>query len=107
MILAEHTGKKVEEIERDTDRDFFMSAKDACDYGLVDEVNPQGNGALNPVHEYGAPWTTGMLTVSQTQNLDVDDEIFIAYNGSADVVSKLFKCFTWHLCLSMKFTVDD
>jgi ATP-dependent Clp protease protease subunit len=38
VILAEHTGKKVEEIERDTDRDFFMSAKDACDYGLVDEV---------------------------------------------------------------------
>lgn len=38
VILADHTGKKVEEIERDTDRDFFMSAKDACDYGLVDEV---------------------------------------------------------------------
>lgn len=37
-ILAEHTGKAVKDIERDTDRDFFMSAKDAKAYGLVDEV---------------------------------------------------------------------
>ena len=37
-ILAHHTGKPVAEIARDTDRDFFMSAKDACQYGLVDEV---------------------------------------------------------------------
>lgn len=37
-ILASHTGKKVAEITNDTDRDFFMSAQDACDYGLVDEV---------------------------------------------------------------------
>jgi len=37
-ILAQHTGKKVEEIAKDTDRDFFMAAEDACTYGLVDEV---------------------------------------------------------------------
>ena len=37
-ILAEHTGKKVADISRDTDRDFFMSAAEACQYGLVDEV---------------------------------------------------------------------
>ena len=37
-ILAGHTGKPIETIETDTDRDFFMSAKDACTYGLVDEV---------------------------------------------------------------------
>lgn len=37
-ILAQHTGKKVEEIAKDTDRDFFMAAEDACAYGLVDEV---------------------------------------------------------------------
>lgn len=37
-ILAEHTGKLVSDIARDTDRDFFMSAKEAKDYGLVDEV---------------------------------------------------------------------
>ena len=37
-ILAEHTGKSVEAIEKDTDRDFFMSAAEAKEYGLVDEV---------------------------------------------------------------------
>ncbi|MGL4854345.1 MAG: ATP-dependent Clp endopeptidase proteolytic subunit ClpP [Lentisphaeria bacterium] len=37
-ILASHTGKSVEQIERDTDRDNFMSAEEAKAYGLVDEV---------------------------------------------------------------------
>lgn len=37
-ILAEHTGKALAVIAKDTDRDFFMSAREACDYGLVDEV---------------------------------------------------------------------
>ncbi|TXD42654.1 ATP-dependent Clp endopeptidase proteolytic subunit ClpP [Lujinxingia vulgaris] len=37
-ILARHTGQSLENIERDTDRDFFMSAEDAREYGLVDEV---------------------------------------------------------------------
>ena len=37
-IFALHTGKPIETIARDTDRDFFMSATEACDYGLVDEV---------------------------------------------------------------------
>lgn len=37
-ILAEHTGKSVETISHDTDRDFFMSATEAKEYGLVDEV---------------------------------------------------------------------
>jgi len=37
-ILSESTGKPLETIERDTDRDFFMSAEEAKQYGLVDEV---------------------------------------------------------------------
>jgi ATP-dependent Clp protease protease subunit len=37
-ITAERTGKTVEEIARDTDRDNFMSAIEARDYGLIDEV---------------------------------------------------------------------
>jgi ATP-dependent Clp protease protease subunit len=37
-ILALHTGKPMDEIEKDTDRDFFMSADEAMQYGLVDEV---------------------------------------------------------------------
>ncbi len=37
-ILAHHTGKTVEEIAKDTDRDRFLSAEEARDYGLVDQV---------------------------------------------------------------------
>ena len=38
QILAKHTGQTVETIARDTDRDFFMSADEARNYGLIDEV---------------------------------------------------------------------
>ena len=37
-ILARHTGKPLDRIEKDSDRDFFMSAQEAKDYGLIDEV---------------------------------------------------------------------
>ena len=37
-ILAENSGKPVETIEKDTDRDNFLSAQEALDYGLIDKV---------------------------------------------------------------------
>ncbi len=37
-ILAKHTGRPLDSIAGDTDRDYFMSAKEAADYGLVDTV---------------------------------------------------------------------
>ena len=37
-ILAENTGKPIEQIERDTERDNFMSAEEAVAYGLIDKV---------------------------------------------------------------------
>ncbi len=37
-ILAKHTGRDFEEIERDTDRDYFMSAMEAKEYGIIDHV---------------------------------------------------------------------
>ncbi len=37
-ILASRTGQDIEVVARDTDRDNFMSAKDAVEYGLIDEV---------------------------------------------------------------------
>ena len=37
-ILASHSGKKFEDVVKDTDRDFFMSAEEAVKYGLVDKV---------------------------------------------------------------------
>jgi ATP-dependent Clp protease protease subunit len=37
-IMAEHTGKTAEQLEKDTERDNFMTAKDALDYGLIDKI---------------------------------------------------------------------
>lgn len=37
-ILSKHTGQPLEAIERDTDRDHFMSAQEALDYGLIDKI---------------------------------------------------------------------
>ncbi len=38
QIVTNHTGKPIEQIQRDTERDFYMSGEQAKDYGLVDEV---------------------------------------------------------------------
>jgi len=37
-IMAEHTGQPLERIEKDTDRDNFLSSQEAADYGLIDKV---------------------------------------------------------------------
>jgi ATP-dependent Clp protease protease subunit len=37
-ILSRHTGQSIKKIEKDTDRDFFMSAEEAKEYGIVDKV---------------------------------------------------------------------
>jgi len=44
-ILARHTGQKIDRIERDTERDRFMSAREAKEYGIIDEIlYPRGTG---------------------------------------------------------------
>ena len=37
-LMAEHTGKTLDDIEKDTDRDHFMSAEEAKEYGIIDQV---------------------------------------------------------------------
>ncbi len=37
-ILAKHTGQDLEKVERDTDRDYFMTAEDSLAYGIVDKI---------------------------------------------------------------------
>ena len=37
-ILAKHTGQSLEKVERDTDRDFYLDANEAKEYGIIDEV---------------------------------------------------------------------
>lgn len=38
QILVKHTGQKTDKIERDTDRDFYLTSQEAKDYGLIDEI---------------------------------------------------------------------
>ena len=37
-IIAKHTGQPVEKIAHDTDRDFYLSAEQAVEYGIIDEI---------------------------------------------------------------------
>lgn len=46
-ILAEHTGKPIEVIQQDTDRDYFMNAEASVEYGLIDEVMTQRKHSEN------------------------------------------------------------
>jgi len=46
--LASHTGQPLDKIAEDTERDFFMSAADAKDYGLIDQVINRRPSASNP-----------------------------------------------------------
>ena len=48
-ILSRHTSQPLETIQRDTDRDFFMSGEDAVEYGLIDTVLERRGEAENPV----------------------------------------------------------
>jgi len=52
-ILAHHTGKETDEIERDADRNYWMSAEEASEYGLVDNVLNPGN--LKDIRSNGTP----------------------------------------------------
>jgi ATP-dependent Clp protease, protease subunit len=46
-IMVKHTGQTIEKIQKDTDRNFFMSSEAAKEYGIIDEVlfrNPRSKG---------------------------------------------------------------
>jgi ATP-dependent Clp protease protease subunit len=47
-ILARHTGQPVERIARDTDRNYYMDAAEAVEYGLIDEVLPSAKSTPAP-----------------------------------------------------------
>ncbi len=55
-VLAHHTGQPVEKIEADTDRDFVMTAEEAREYGVIDEVIQQRNVAdsSGPIRALGS-----------------------------------------------------
>jgi len=37
-ILADHTGKSIEQVEKDADRDYWMTSEEAVEYGMIDEI---------------------------------------------------------------------
>ena len=43
-ILVQHTGQPMEVIKKDTDRDFFLTAEEAVEYGLIDKVIGKRDG---------------------------------------------------------------
>ncbi|MEY2399486.1 MAG: ATP-dependent Clp protease, protease subunit [Actinomycetota bacterium] len=54
-IIAYHSGKDIERVERDIDRDYFMTAHEAKDYGLIDEIiSPRRGVASDPLELAGA-----------------------------------------------------
>lgn len=65
-ILAHHTRQPMERVERDIDRDFYMTAEQARDYGIVDEIIAprRGIAAPRPAREAGFDETTVAAAVS-------------------------------------------
>ena len=51
--LADHTGQPLEKIQEDTERDFFMSAEESQEYGLIDRVIARRPSASNPPESVG------------------------------------------------------
>jgi len=44
-LMSEHTGQPLEKVERDVERDYFMNAEQAKDYGLIDQILSQRGGS--------------------------------------------------------------
>jgi ATP-dependent Clp protease, protease subunit len=50
-ILAKHAGQSIEKVRQDTERDYYLSAREALDYGLVDEVLKEGEAVEPPTKQ--------------------------------------------------------
>src|SRR5437764_3135421 len=51
QIIAHHSGRPLEQVERDIDRDYYMTAQEAKDYGLIDDILPARRGVSAEVFE--------------------------------------------------------
>ena len=45
-IIAQHTGKDIEQVEKDSDRDYWMTSEEAVAYGMIDEILVRNNNTL-------------------------------------------------------------
>jgi len=48
QIIAHHSGRPLEQVERDIDRDYYMTAQEAKDYGIIDDILPARPRARRP-----------------------------------------------------------
>jgi ATP-dependent Clp protease protease subunit len=60
-ILAQHTGQEFDRVKRDTERDYYMPAQEAKEYGVVDDV-------LEPTHKLPVPGANGTGDASSSDN---------------------------------------
>jgi ATP-dependent Clp protease, protease subunit len=81
-ILVHHTGQRMEKIEKDTDRDFFMTAEQAKDYGIVDSVIST-KPTTRPVTEEAAlaAVVTSKGAAVSLLNVDPQASLFICHAG--------------------------
>ena len=70
-ILADHTGKTVEQLEADSERDYWLSAQQAKDYGIIDNVLiPKEKGALRKTAKNNTAFDVPVLV---TRNINLPD----------------------------------
>jgi len=50
-ITAKHTGKDIEQIQKDAERDYYMSAEEAMEYGIIDKIMERAPEAAKPIAE--------------------------------------------------------
>jgi ATP-dependent Clp protease, protease subunit len=60
QIIAYHSGRSLEQVERDLERDYFMTAQEACEYGIVDEVLTPRRGVSMELLELADQTATGL-----------------------------------------------
>jgi ATP-dependent protease ClpP protease subunit len=68
-ILAAHSGQPYEKVKRDSDRDYYMSAQEAKEYGLIDEVLESGPAASSAMGQPESELETNgqrLSTISRT-----------------------------------------
>ena len=64
-IIAHHSGRPVSEVEKDIDRDYFLTAGEAKEYGLIDEIiAPRRGISAEVLEQTGSPRGVGPLTAS-------------------------------------------
>jgi ATP-dependent Clp protease protease subunit len=59
QIIAFHSGRPLEQVERDLERDYFMTAQEACEYGIIDEVIAPRRGVSMELLELADQAATG------------------------------------------------